>query len=132
LEEVLVRKVLCALVLSVAFVGTAVALDRFNVVIPMDTKSFDVDKSSIVRIWGKGDVGSTIEAAVLSGPAQIKCVNDVFERRDGKAVVNKMIKEFDFKNTGTGTVKVRITVTPPKKETKADVKEYTWEAKDTR
>jgi hypothetical protein len=132
-REVLVNK-LYALTLSLvlaALVGTAVAADRNNIVIPQDNTSFAVDRTSIVRIWGKGEPRSTIEATVVSGPAKIKCVNDVFYRKNGKPVTDKMVKEFDFNQTGTGTVKVRLTVTPPGKDTKADVKEFTWDVKDT-
>jgi len=58
------------LVLSLAvpmLAGTALGVDRFNVVTPQDSKAFTVDKSSIVRLSAIGDTGSTIEAEILSG-----------------------------------------------------------------
>jgi len=126
------RKFLCVLVLSLAvpmLAGTALGVDRFNVVTPQDNKAFTVDKASIVRLTASGDTGSTIEAEILSGPAKIHCVNDVFHRKNGEPVTGKMIKEFDLKSTGTGMVKVKVSVTPPKKDSTPKVTTYEYEVK---
>ncbi len=124
------RKLLCAALLSLVipvFAGTALALDRYNVVVPRDTKSFSVDQSSYVRLTGTGSAKATIEAEVVSGPARIANINDVFARKNGEPVADEVIKEFVFKHTGKGMVKVKLTVTPKEGTPKATT--YEWEVK---
>jgi hypothetical protein len=88
-----------------------------------------VDQKDYVRLSGEGISGSTIEAEILSGPASIASVNDVFPRKNGEPVTGKMFKEFNIKHSGKGMVKVKITVTPPKKDTTAKVTNYEYEVK---
>jgi hypothetical protein len=119
------RKLLRLLVLSLA--GTASAVDRHNVV-PQDDKAFTVGKSSIVRLTASGISGSTIEAEIVSGPAKIDRVNELFPRKGGEPVTGKVTKEFDLKSTATGKVmvKVKVTVTPLKDST-PEVTTYEYE-----
>jgi hypothetical protein len=126
------RKLLCVLALSLAapmLAGTAFGLDRHNVVVPQDDKAFTVDKTSIVRLTASGISGSTIEAEVVSGPAKIATVNELFPRKGGEAVLGKVTKEFDLKSRGTGKVKVKVTVTPPQKDSTPKVTTYEYEVK---
>ena len=96
-------------------------------VVPQDDKAFSVDKSSIVRLTASGISGSTIEAEVVSGPAKIDRVNELFPRKGGEAVLGKVTKEFDLKSSGTGKVKVKVTVTPPQKDSTPKVTTYEYE-----
>jgi hypothetical protein len=124
------RKLLFAVALSVAVLaltGTAFAVDRHNIIVPEDDKAFSVEQSSIVRLTGKGIAGSTIEAEVVSGPAKIDSVNEVFPRKDGKPVLGTVKKEFNLKSSGRGTVKVKITVTGPQKGATPKVTTYEYE-----
>jgi len=121
------RNLLCVLALALA--GTAFGVDRQNVVVPQDDKAFSVDKASIVRLTGSGIAGSTIEAEIVSGPAKIATVNDLFPRKGGEPVIGKVTKEFDLKSSGTGKVKVKVTVTPPQKGSTPKVTTYEYEVK---
>ena len=126
------RKLLCAVTLSLAIpvlAGTAFGLDRYKVVIPKDNKAFEVEVSSYVRLTGKGISGSSIEAEVVSGPAKIVSVNEVFPRKDGKPQLGNVIKEFNIKASATGTVRVKVTVTPPQKDSSPKVTTYEYEVK---
>ena len=124
------KTILCALALSLAALtlpAPAFGADKENVVVPQDTKAFSVDKTSLVRLTGKGIAGSTIEAEVLSGPVKIATVNTVHYRKGGKAPAGNVVKEFVLKSSGAGKVKVKITVTPPQKDSTPKVTTYEYE-----
>ena len=123
------KKLLCVMVLSLALPVLAFGLDRHNVVVPKDTKAFSVDRTSLVRLSASGDTGTTIEAEVLSGPSKIDSICELFPRKNGEPVTGKVMKEFHFKSSGTGSVKVRVTVTPAQKNATPKVTTYEWEVK---
>lgn len=126
------RKLLCALVVSASlplFAGVAFGLDHFKVVVPRDTKSFAVEQDTYVRLHGHGEAKCTITCEIISGPARIVSVNDVFPRKSGEPVANTVIKEFNLKQTGKGTVKARITMTPAAKEATPKVTTYEYEVR---
>jgi hypothetical protein len=112
--------------MSLALAGIGVA---GTVVVPLDTKPFGVEESSIVRLTGRGIAGSKVTAKVVSGPAKIAATNDVSERKNGKPLIGNTIREFDIKPTGKGKVKVEITVKPPQPGASPKVTVYEFEVK---
>jgi hypothetical protein len=119
------RPLLVALTLSV--IGAALAEDQ-TVVVPKDDKPFTVDKSTIVRLTGKGIAGSKITAQV-TGPAKIETTSTVRELRNGRPLIGNHVKEFDIKPTGSGKVTVTVTVIPPQPGAEQKLTKFEFDVK---
>jgi hypothetical protein len=98
--------------MGVLAVCAAVRADERSVVVPRDNVPFTVAESDVVRLTGKGIAGAKI-VAVVEGPAKIVAENAILERAKGKPVLGPGNREFEIKPTGSGTVSVKITSTPP-------------------
>jgi hypothetical protein len=125
MNRVVVALALLALALlapALAIAGSAPGAER-RVIIPRDKKPFTVGQNEIVRLTGKGIAGSRIEAKV-QGPAKIEGTSRVSEVVGGRALLGNNITEFEIRPTGTGKVKVQITVTPPQPDEKPIVTDY--------
>jgi hypothetical protein len=102
------KKMVLALALAVA---TVTAASAATVYVPKDTTPFAVQQGDAVRLTGQGIAGATIKADV-SGPANV-IDYDVVELVRGKPLIGNHRKDFIVRPSGKGTVKVKITVTPP-------------------
>ncbi|MBM4071911.1 MAG: class I SAM-dependent methyltransferase [Planctomycetes bacterium] len=98
------------------------------VIIPKDVVRFTVEKSDLVRLAGRGIVGSKVEAKV-EGPARITAIRILRELKNGRPLIGSHAKEFELAPTGTGKVRVTLTVTPPQPDAKPLVTTYQFEVK---
>ena len=128
---------------AVSFVVPALALIAFGaeqgkqvegkvakrtVVVPQDTAPFKVQMNQRVRLTGEGIAGSKILADV-DGPARIVAENSIMTMKGGHVLIGMAKVEFDIKPTGQGSVKVKITSTPPQPNAAPTVKDYEFEVK---
>ncbi len=115
----------CTLFLTVTVLTGIVASARGaeKVVVPKDTTPFKVSKDVLVRLTGHINSGGTIEAKV-EGPAKIVDEDEIVQVADGHILIGALLKEYEFKPTGAGTVKVTITATPPQPDSKPVVTTY--------
>jgi hypothetical protein len=97
---------------SVATLALGALVFAGTVVVPKDTKAFDVQQSETVRLSSSGIAGSSIKATV-SGPAKIEHENTIREVTNGRVLIGNTTTEFDLKPTGKGKVTVKITVASP-------------------
>jgi hypothetical protein len=97
-----------------------------SVVVPKDTKPFQVTPKDIVRLTGRGIAGSRIEATV-EGAAELERTTKLSERANGSPVVGNDILEFEIKPKGKGKVLVTITVRPPQPTAKPQLQKYEFD-----
>jgi len=92
-----------------------------SIVVPSDTKPFEVMPGDSVRLVGQGIAGSEISAGIR-GPAKLVRKAYIAHVSEGQMLIGGMTEEFEIKPTGPGPITVVITVTyptgnPPKKTT---------------
>lgn len=97
-----------------------------TVLVPQDTSPFKVQMNQQVRIAAEGIAGSKLMADV-DGPAQIVAENRVVTIKNGHILIGMTKAECEIKPTGQGTVKVKITVTPPQPNAQPTVQTYEFE-----
>lgn len=106
---------------SVFAVPHSSADEPSSIVVPNDTKPFEVMPGDVVRLVGQGIAGSEITAGIR-GPAKLVRKAYVAHVTGGQMLIGGMTEEFEIKPTGPGPITVVITVTyptgnPPKKTT---------------
>ncbi len=99
-----------------------------TVIVPQDNTPFKVQMDQRVRITGEGIAGSKLVADV-DGPAKIVAENSILTMKGGHLLIGMAKVEYEIKPTGQGTVKVKITSTPPQSNVESTVKTYTFEVK---
>lgn len=118
----------------IAFVALAGEEDRQaegkvakrTLVVPQDTTPFKVQMNQRVRLTGEGIAGSKIVADV-DGPSRIVAENSITTIKGGHILIGMAKVEYEIKPTGQGTVKVKITSTPPQPNADPTVKTYEFE-----
>lgn len=104
---------------------------RREIAVPQDTAPFRVSTRQVVRVTGEGISGSSMVAEV-DGPAKVVSENQILTFKDGHILVGMMMVEYEIKPTGQGTVKVKITCTPPQPDSQPTVKSYEFEVSEIR
>jgi hypothetical protein len=99
---------------------------RQVVIVTQDDTPFKVGPNETVRLTGEGIAGSKIVADV-DGPAMILAENSLVIMRGGHILIGMEKVEYQIKPTGKGTVKVKITTTPPQATAQPTVKTYEFE-----
>jgi hypothetical protein len=99
-----------------------------TVIVPQDVTPFAIEMRQMVRLTGQGISGSKI-VADLEGPARIVAENSLVTMKDGHILIGMAKMEFEIRPTGQGTVKVKITSTPPQPNAEPTVTNYQFEVK---
>ena len=99
-----------------------------TVIVPQDTTPFKVQMNQRVRITGEGIAGSKLVADV-DGPAKIVAENSILTMKGGHLLIGTAKVEYEIKPTGQGTVKVKITTTPPQPNAEQNVKTYEFDVR---
>jgi hypothetical protein len=99
-----------------------------TVVIPLDTKPFTVKEKDVVRITGSVISGGQIKEA-HTGHVHLVAENTITTVKNGHVLIGKFVKEFDYKPTGKGKVKVTITTREPTPGVSPIEKVYEFEVK---
>ncbi len=98
-----------------------------SIVIAEGSKSFEVSKTDIVRLTGKGIAGSKA-TATITGPAKIEQQATIRRIVNGQPLIGAGDTEFDIEPTGKGQVTVTISVKFPNSEN-PEVKVYSFTVK---
>jgi len=132
------RKLLFAMVLAVTALGvTVVAADEKKpekkthhntVVVPEDNKPFTVTQKDVVRITASVPSGGTIKQ-MHTGHVHLVAENTITTVKNGSVLIGSFVKEFDYRPTGTGKVKVTITTRVPTGGVSPIEKVYEFEVK---
>jgi hypothetical protein len=117
----------CLITTIVMSAGSVFVADEATFVVPKNTKPFTVTKDEMVRIPAQGIAGSSITYDV-NGPAKLIRVNNISERVGDRNFIGSSMKDAEIKPTGTGTVKVTVTVKPPN-DPESKVTTYEFEVK---
>ncbi len=99
-----------------------------TIIVPQDTARFKVQRDHRVRLTGEGIAGSKFVADV-EGPAKIVAENSILTMKGGHLLIGMAKVEYEIKPTRQGTVKVKITSTPPQPNAEPAVKTYEFDVR---
>src|SRR5436853_331317 len=83
-----------------------------TVVVPEDHRPFTVGQKDVIRLTGTVPSGGTIEAR-HTGKVRLVAENTITRVKNGGIIIGVFVKEFDYRPTGKGKVRVTITTKGP-------------------